>query len=108
MRKIVAVLSYVVGALAAALSIPHMLETFQRGNAADAMGILSTLVSIGLAIAAMEYTYRTSEETAKLLERIEKQNQRLVDKINRDLTSDNFDEANVEDILDDYRDILGD
>jgi len=59
------------------------------------IGIISTIISVLLSATAMIYTYISGKETLALLEKIEIQNKKLVDKINQDLLKDAYDEEGI-------------
>lgn len=62
----------------------------------SAIGAVSTIISIVLGVVSIIYTYVSGEHTIKTLEEIERQNRKLVDKINHELSKDNFNEKNIE------------
>jgi predicted PurR-regulated permease PerM len=66
---------------------------------------ISTVLSIILSIAAILYTLYSGQkisklfnETLGLLNKIETQNKRLVDKINHEISKNAYDEDNIKDI----------
>ena len=65
-------------------------------DAAGAVGVVSTILSIVLGVVSIVYTYVSGQETIKALDKIVEQNKSLVNKINSDLLQGNFDEANIE------------
>ena len=59
------------------------------------IGIISTIMSVLLSVTAMLYTYFSGKRTLELLEKIEAQNKKLVDRINQDLLKDAYNEEGI-------------
>lgn len=59
------------------------------------ISITASIISIILAIVSIVYTCKTNKNTEKLLDDIRRQNNKLVDKINYELSKDNYDEVNI-------------
>ena len=73
------------------------------GNGSEAMSTFATAVSIILGVASIIYSLianessaRANQETLKILDEIKEQNRRLVEKIHKELSKDNFNEQNIE------------
>lgn len=62
----------------------------------NALGAFSTVISIVLGLVSIVYTYVSGREMQITLDEIKKQNSRLVDKINYELSKDNYNEKNIE------------
>lgn len=62
----------------------------------SAVGVVSTIISIVMGMVSIVYTYVSGKETMTALEEIKKQNSRLVDKINYELSKNNYNEENIE------------
>lgn len=62
----------------------------------NVIGIISTILSIILGVVSIIYTYISGKETMNVLEEIKRQNSRLVDKINYELSKDNYNDKNIE------------
>ena len=65
----------------------------------EILGCVSTVVSIVLSVIAMISSSNTEKKTAETLEQIVKRNEALVNKINSDLIRINFDDRNIEDLI---------
>lgn len=65
---------------------------------ASLLGNISTVISIILAISSFIYSFISGEQTLKLLDEIRAQNSSLVDRINFELSKDNYDKKNIENI----------
>lgn len=73
---------------------------FLIGNSCvDAISVASTIISIILGFISIVYTYVSGEETLKTLKEIKKENHSLIQKINHELTKNNYDEANIDSLL---------
>jgi hypothetical protein len=59
------------------------------------IGIISVIISVLLSATAMIYTYVSGKRTLELLQKIEVQNKKLVDKINQDLLKDAYNEEGI-------------
>lgn len=59
---------------------------------------ISTIISIILGAGSFVYTYVSGEETLNHLDEIKSQNDRLVSKINYELSKENYDNNNIENI----------
>jgi len=68
---------------------------FVNSSFGGIIGIISTIMSVLLSATAMLYTYVSGKRTLELLEKIEVQNKKLVDKINLDLLKDAYDEEGI-------------
>ncbi len=62
------------------------------------IGMISTIVSILLAIFSFVYTYISGKETLDNLDEIKRQNYILVQKINDELSKSNYNDNNIENI----------
>lgn len=59
---------------------------------------ISTIISIILGAGSFVYTYVSGEETLNHLDEIKSQNDRLVSKINYELSKENYDNNNIENV----------
>jgi hypothetical protein len=91
MKKIT--LFFVFGVIAIILAV--LSGFFIDSGFGGIIGIISTIISVLLSATAMIYTYISGKSTLELLEKIEVQNKKLVDKINQDLLKDAFDEEGI-------------
>jgi len=88
-----------IGALAAAgcvLSVVATIPSVAAQNWTGAAGSIATLLSILLAVVSIFYTYRTNEDTKRLLSDIREQNESMVERINLELRKGNFGRQNIE------------
>lgn len=87
----------VIGIILAFLSAILYLTNCSWSNS---IGVFSTIISIVLGLVSIIYTYISGEKTIQVLDEIEKQNKSLVNKIVFELSDSNFDEVNIESLLD--------
>jgi len=92
----------VIAIIMAALS-----SIFINSSFGGIIGIISTIISVLLSVTAMLYTYISGKKTLELLEKIEAQNKKLVDKINLDLLKDAYDEEGIKAIREHWSPDLG-
>ena len=104
--KTVIVIVFVFGGIAIISASLSAFIFFVAEEVSSAFGIISSIMSVVLSIAAMVYTYLSGKETFYLLKEIEKQNKILVDKINQDLLKDAYDEKGIEDARESIAGIL--
>ena len=64
----------------------------------DAIGAIATVISIVLGVVSIVYTYVSGKETMHVLNEIRKENLKLVEKINYELSKSNFNEENINNI----------
>ncbi len=69
---------------------------FVGNDIAGAVGIISTIVSIVLSAISMAYTYISGVQTLKTIQDLKNQNNRLVKKINRENSKDNYNETSAD------------
>lgn len=62
---------------------------------AGAVGVFSTIISTILGAVSIVYTYVSGKQTIELLDKIKKQNENFVNKIQTELLIQNFDEDNI-------------
>lgn len=65
---------------------------------ANSIGIISTIISILLAVISGVYTLVSGEKTLRYLDEIKKQNSDLIDRLNYELSKENFGKNNIENI----------
>lgn len=92
MKKIITVF-FVFGVIAIITAI--FSGFFKDSSFGGIISIISTIISVLLSATAMIYTYISGKETLALLEKIEIQNKKLVNKINQDLLKDAYDEEGI-------------
>lgn len=91
-----------VGILLSTVSVVLMIF----GNCwSDILGYASTVISIVLGLVSIVYTYKSGEETLMMFDEIKgilketkDQNRRLVEKINYELSKENYDKENIDSI----------
>jgi len=96
-EKSLVITSFIFGAIAILIASVSAILLFVKSESSAAFGVISTIMSILLSIAAMLYTYISGKDTLQLLEKIESQNKKLVDKINLELLKDAYDENGLRD-----------
>ena len=82
-----------IGLSASVISVVVLL--FAQNSIASILGVISTIVSIVLGIMSIGYTFISGQKTLENLDHIQTQYSSLVEKINRELSSDNYDEGNI-------------
>ena len=87
------VLFFVFGVIAIITAI--LSYFFINSSFGGIISIISTIMSVLLSATAMLYTYVSGKKTFELLEKIEAQNKKLVDKINLDLLKDAYGEEGI-------------
>lgn len=87
---------YIIAGIGIVLSIMAAFLYLIDCNWSGAIGAVSTIISIVLGIVSMLYTYISGKETVETLEEMKRQNRRLVDKINHEISKGNFNEDNIE------------
>ena len=85
----------IIGILLVLLSI---ILAFYNQDISSMFSTISTIISIILGARSFVYTYVSGEETLNHLHEIKSQNDRLVSKINQELSKENYDKNNIENI----------
>lgn len=85
----------IIGILLVFLSI---ILAFYNHDISSMVSTISTIISIILGAGSFVYTYVSGEETLNHLDEIKSQNDRLVSKINQELSKENYDKNNIENI----------
>ena len=70
-----------------------------NGKYSEFVGIVSTIISIVLGFVSIVYTYISGQDTLKTLNEIRNENSKLVEKINYELSKNNYDETNINTLL---------
>ena len=91
------VAAIIFGGIAVLCALISAVLTFFSPNVSSALGGVATVISMLLSIVAMLYTFFSGKGTLALLNTIEEQNKRLVDKINSELIKDAYDKEGIED-----------
>ena len=71
---------------------------FYDKDLASTIGIISTIVSIILAMGSFIYSFISGEKTLQYLNEIKAQNDALVDRLNYELSKANYGQKNIESI----------
>lgn len=87
---------YVIAGIGLALSVVSAFLYLIDCNWSNAISAVSTIISIALGLVSIVYTYISGKETMETLEEIKRQNSKLVDKINYEISKDNYNERNIE------------
>ena len=95
-EKKLVVAAFIFGGVGILFALISSVLFFVRSGYSSAFGVFSTIISIVLGLAAMLYTYISGKKTLELLNKIEIQNKRLIDKINTDLIKEAYDENGIE------------
>ena len=91
------IIAFIFGGVSVLLAFASAVLLFACSAFAAAFGILSTIMSVLLGIAAILYAYFSGKKTLELLNRIENQNNKLVGKITLELLKDAYDDTGLED-----------
>ena len=89
---------FIFAGIAVTLALASAILFFIGSDFSSAIGVIATVVSLLLSVAAMLYTYFSGTGTLELLNKIESQNKELVAKINQDLLKDAYDEKGIDDL----------
>lgn len=84
--------------LGAALVLFSIILGFCDMELASTIGIISTIVSIILAMSSFIYSFISGEKTLQYLNEIKAQNDALVDRLNYELSKANYGQKNIESI----------
>lgn len=84
--------------LGAALVLFSIILGFYDKDLASTIGIISTIVSIILAMGSFIYSFISGEKTLQYLNEIKAQNDALVDRLNYELSKANYGQKNIESI----------
>ncbi len=82
-----------IGVIASVVSVVLLL--FAQESLASILGVVSTIVSLVLSVVSIFYTFISGQKTLENLDHIKTQYSALVEKINHELSSDNYDEENI-------------
>jgi hypothetical protein len=96
-EKIIIIASLIFGGVAVLLAFVSAVLFFFGAAITTALGIISTIMSVLLSIGAMLYAYFSGKKTLELLNKIEAQNIKLIDKITLELLKDAYDDPGLED-----------
>ena len=95
LKKIAFKSSFVFALVGILLAFASAIIFFFNKEFSSGVGVFSTVISILLGIYSIIYTYVSGQETLKLLQDIKERERRLVDKINHELSKDNYDRDNI-------------
>lgn len=88
--------AYVFASIGILLAVLSSFLYIHSSEWTSAVGIVSTIISIIMGMISIVYTYISGKETMSTLIEIKKQNKSLVDKINHELSKDNFNDNNID------------
>lgn len=87
---------YIVACTGILLSVTAAILYLIGGDAYGAVGAVSTIISIVLGVVSIGYSYFSGKKTDETLGNIKSQNEKLVAKINYELSRDNYDQNNID------------
>jgi amino acid permease len=93
--------SYLFAVIAVVSCVISSVLYFFKHETAEAIGCISTIISIALSIISMINSCVTEKKTSETLNDIINQNTKLVEMINHQLSKDNYDKRNLESLYSD-------
>ncbi len=111
MKKLI-IGTFVLAIVGIILGLISAILYFINCDSYGAIGVISTIVSILLGIISIVYTYKSGEETFELfskfrdnlnkldeqIDTIDKQNHSLVEKITQELSKENYNQNNIDNV----------